>query len=388
MREVLDVFVAFLRLGSTSFGGPIAHLGYFRREFVERRRWLDDSTFGECIALSQLLPGPASSQTGMLIGWLHAGPLGAFAAWIAFTLPAASLMTLAALGLPRLGAGIGWLHGLFLVAIAIVASALVAMRTALAPDTPRIAIALGVFALVLAVPLPATTPLTLALAAIAGLIAPRTMHAAPPRLDLRLRPQTGLIALALFIAAFIALGVWAEGGSQDAILANTLFRVGSLVFGGGHVVLPLLQTQVVATGIAPAHAVVAGYALAQAMPGPLFTIASYVGASAFGGSLGVAGAFVATVAIFAPSFFLIAASVPFYTQLASNANVRAALCGVNAGVVGLLAAAFVSPLWLESIRTPRDGVVALVAFAGIQYAKVPAGVMVVLGLIYGLLMER
>ena len=389
MGKVLDVFLTFLRLGCTSFGGPVAHLAYFQREFVERRRWLDDAAFGECVALSQLLPGPASSQTGMLLGWLRAGPAGAIGAWIGFTLPSAVLMTAFALVLPHANVNAGWLHGLLLVAVAVVAAAIVSLRASLAPDLGRSLLAIAVLALVLlAPPHPIVTPLAIAGAAIVGLYLPGTRATSSPQLDLHVSRSAGIVAWVLLLIAFVALGVWATTGSHLAILTNTLFRIGSLVFGGGHVVLPLLQTQAVAAGIVDSRTTLTGYAAAQAMPGPLFTIASYVGASAWGSSLGIAGAIAGTIAIFAPSFFLLTGVAPFYRLLASNERFRAALAGANAGVVGLLAAAFVNPIFVTSVRTPLDGAAALVAFVIIQYAKVPVWVMVVLAALFGYVVER
>ncbi len=389
MGKVLDVFLTFLRLGCTSFGGPVAHLAYFQREFVERRRWLDDAAFGECVALSQLLPGPASSQTGMLLGWLRAGPAGAIGAWIGFTLPSAVLMTAFALVLPHANVNAGWLHGLLLVAVAVVAAAIVSLRASLAPDLGRSLLAIAVLALVLlAPPHPIVTPLAIAGAAIVGLYLPGTRATSSPQLDLHVSRSAGIVAWVLLLIAFVALGVWATTGSHLAILTNTLFRIGSLVFGGGHVVLPLLQTQAVAAGIVDSRTTLTGYAAAQAMPGPLFTIASYVGASAWGSSLGIAGAIAGTIAIFAPSFFLLTGVAPFYRLLASNERFRAVLAGANAGVVGLLAAAFVNPIFVTSVRTPLDGAAALVAFVIIQYAKVPVWVMVVLAALFGYVVER
>ncbi len=388
MRKVLGVFLTFLRLGCTSFGGPVAHLSYFQREFVERRHWLDDTAFGECVALTQLLPGPASSQTGMLLGWLRAGPAGAVAAWIGFTLPSAVLMTLFALAVPHAGVRAGWLHGLLLVAVAVVASALVALRRSLAPDLARSLLAVAVLLLMLVVPFPNVAPLAIAAAALVGLVLPGAHQHAQPQLDLHVSRRTGIVSLVLFALAFVALGIWSASGSHIAVLANTLFRIGSLVFGGGHVVLPLLQTQAVAAGIVDSPTILAGYAAAQAMPGPLFTIASYVGASAWHSSLGVIGALIGTLAIFTPSFFLLAGIAPFYRQLAASAHFRAALAGANAGVVGLLAAAFVSPIFSGTVRTPLDGIAALVAFAAIQYAKFPTWSLVILAALFGYVVER
>ena len=325
----------------------------------------------------------------MLLGWLRAGPAGAIGAWIGFTLPSAVLMTAFALVLPHANVNAGWLHGLLLVAVAVVAAAIVSLRASLAPDLGRSLLAIAVLALVLlAPPHPIVTPLAIAGAAIVGLYLPGTRATSSPQLDLHVSRSAGIVAWVLLLIAFVALGVWATTGSHLAILTNTLFRIGSLVFGGGHVVLPLLQTQAVAAGIVDSRTTLTGYAAAQAMPGPLFTIASYVGASAWGSSLGIAGAIAGTIAIFAPSFFLLTGVAPFYRLLASNERFRAVLAGANAGVVGLLAAAFVNPIFVTSVRTPLDGAAALVAFVIIQYAKVPVWVMVVLAALFGYVVER
>ncbi len=386
MTTLLKVFLTFLRLGCTSFGGPVAHLAYFHREFVDRRRLLDDAAFGECIALTQLLPGPSSSQTGMLIGWIEAGPLGALAAWVGFTLPSALLMTAFALALPRIDPHAGWLHGLLLVATAVVASAIVTMRATLAPDWSRLLVAAGVFALVLAVRVPAITPIAIGAAAALGAIALYgRIPTAQARLDLHVSRRAGAAILILFAAAFVALAVWAASGDRVGMLAATLFRVGSLVFGGGHVVLPLLQTQVASAQIVSARSLLAGYAAAQAMPGPLFTIASYVGARAYDAAFGPYGALVGTVAIFAPSFFLLAGIAPFYRALAANERVRAALAGANAGVIGLLAAALVTPIWSSAVHSPRDIAFVVAAFIALHLAKVPAWAVVLLGALAGLI---
>ncbi len=389
MRRLVDVFVTFLRLGCTSFGGPVAHLGYFEREFVAHRKWLDHETLAECIAVSQLLPGPSSSQTGMLIGWLRAGAPGAVAAWIGFTLPSAALMTAFALALPRANPHAGWLHGLLLVATAVVASAIATMRSSLAPDLLRVALAVAIAALVWLVPIPVITPIAIAAAAIFGaVVLYGRVKTSQPKLDLHVGTRTGIAAWVALALAFVVLGVWAASGSDAGIVTAALFRIGSLVFGGGHVVLPLLESQMAATGIVRSSSILAGYAAAQAMPGPLFSISSYVGASAFRGSLGLPGAVLGTIAIFAPSFFLLTGIAPFYRRLAGNERFRAALAGANAGVIGLLAAAFVNPIFASAVRTWMDGIVALVAFVIIHYVRVPAWIVVILGAIAGFLLER
>jgi chromate transporter len=325
----------------------------------------------------------------MLIGWLRAGPLGALVAWLGFTLPSAVIMASIALLLPSVTLAAGWMHGLLLVAAAAVASAILTMREKLAPDLIRLAIAAGVFVLVTFVPIGAIDPLAIAAAAIVGtlFVDPRIVSA-NTTLDLGVSKRTGAIALALLAAVFVLLELWSATGSHAGMLANTVFRTGALVFGGGHVVLPLLETQVAQAGIVDSQTVVAGYAAAQAMPGPLFTIASYVGASAFGRTLGWGGALLGTVSIFAPSFFLLTGIAPFYRALGDNRRFRSALAGANAGVIGLLASAFVHPIWTTAVRSWIDVAVVAVAFAALHFGKVPAWAIVLLGACAGFLLER
>ena len=389
-RSPVEILAVFLRLGCLSFGGPVAHLAYFREEFVARRRWLDDGTFGECVALTQLLPGPGSSQTGMLIGWLAGGPLGAVAAWIGFTTPSAIAMATIAVALPHGSTTTGWLHGLLLVATAVVASALVTMRAALAPDWRRMLIALAVFALVLLAPGPVIAPVGIGAAALAGFVALHgRVKTDDPKLDLKISRRAGAAVLLLFIAALLAAALIARATQAPAaILFDTLFRVGSLVFGGGHVVLPLLQSQVASAGIVDQGTILAGYAAAQAMPGPLFTISSYVGRAAYDGTLGAAGALIGTLAIFSPSFFLLPGVAPFYRALASNDRFRSALAGANAGVVGLLGAAFVTPIWTTAVHTVVDGVAVFIAFLALYVCRVPPWVVVLAGAGVGTYLAR
>ena len=390
MARPLEVLAAFLRLGCTSFGGPVAHLAYFRTEFVERRRWLDDATFGECVALTQLLPGPGSSQTGMLIGWLAAGPLGALCAWIGFTLPSATIMTFIALAAGTSLTGAGWLHALLLVATGVVASAIVTMRSSLAPDTLRLSIAIAVLALVLVWRSPAAAPLSILFsAAIGAFWLHGQIAATPPKLDLGVSRRSGAVILVLFICTLIALEIAARlTRSHPIVLFDLLFRVGSLVFGGGHVVLPLLQTQAAAAGIVTSRAILEGYAAAQAMPGPLFTISSFVGAASYSGSLGICGALLATIAIFAPSFALLGGVAPFYRALAESERFRAALAGANAGVTGLLAGAFVDPIWTSAIHNVLDVCFAGATFFAVHVLKVPAWIVVVAAALAGVLLFR
>lgn len=385
---MLEAFLAFFRLGCISFGGPAAHLGYFRDEFVRRREWLTESQFAQCIAITQLLPGPGSSQTGMLIGLIRAGWPGAVGAWIGFTLPSAVLMTAFAY-VPSPAAGSGWLHGLLLVAVAVVAQAVATMARVLAPDAARLALAFGTLAIVLAAPHAVTAPLAIGGCALAGMLLRGAKHTAAEPLSLPVTRTGALAAMACFLVLLAGLGVAAQlTHSREALLAARFYDVGSLVFGGGHVVLPLLQSQVVSAGIASPKSLVAGYAAAQAVPGPLFTLSSYIGAIAFDGALAIRGAAIATAAIFLPSFLLIAGVSPFYAALAANERFARALAGANAAVVGLLASAFVTPIWTNAIHSYVDVAFAAAAFAALSIFRAPAWLVVALGAAAGLAIFR
>jgi chromate transporter len=387
-RSPLALLGIFLRLGCTSFGGPVAHLAYVREAFVRKRGWLDDALFAECIAFTQLLPGPGSSQTAMLIGWIAGGPLGLVAAWIGFTAPSAIAMAALALAGERIEAR-GAEHALLLVAVAVVAEAVVTMRVALAPDAARFGIALAAILFLLLAPWTAAPLIAIAAgAAIGATLLRGRIPVAQPRLDLGISRRTGAIALVLFAACFAVLGLLATSThAPAAILAGDLFRIVSLVFGGGHIVLPLMQHQLVAAGVVDQRSILAGYALAQAMPGPLFTIASYVGGVAFNGTLGWYGALLGTVAIFAPSFFLVVGIAPFYRSIARNERARSALAGVNAAVVGLLAAALVEPIGSTAIRSWLDAGCAVAAFVLLRF-RVPPIALVIAGLVAGFTFAR
>lgn len=369
---MFEIFLAFLRLGCISFGGPAAHLGYFREEFVRKRNWLTESEFAQCIAIAQVLPGPASSQTGMLVGLIRAGWPGLFAAWSAFTLPSAVLMAAFASYEPHALAGAGWLRGLLVAAVAVVANAIVMMRRSLIPSAAHLALTFATAAALLALPYPATPPIAIALCALAALALPAPQATSAKALDLHIGKRTAVLTFCVFLALVFGLP-YAAGvtHARELTLAARLFDTGSLVFGGGHVVLPLLQSQVVAAGIAPAQRLITGYAAAQAVPGPLFTLSSYIGTIAYGGALGAEGAIIATVAIFAPSFFLIAAAAPFYSHLARSGRFARALGGANASVLGLLAAAFVSPIWTNAVHSILDAVLAACAFAALTALRWP-----------------
>lgn len=386
---MLEVLLAFARLGCYSFGGPAAHLGYFRREFVLRREWLSEEQFAQCIALTQLLPGPASSQTGMLIGLLRARWPGAIAAWIGFTAPSAALMTAFAFVAPRGFSHAGWLHALLVVAVAVVLQAILAMRSALITGPVQLLFAFVTLAAMLRAPYSATPPLAIAICAALGALLIRARAKEVEPLELGVSRRAAMAALGVFTALLFVLPLCARIFQSKAIsLAARLYDVGSLVFGGGHVVLPMLQSQVVAHGIANPQQIIAGYAAAQAVPGPLFTLSSYVGAIAYAGSLGIAGAAIATVAIFLPSFFLIAGVAPFYAMLSANRRFSSAIAGANGSVVGLLAAAFVSPIWTNAMHTAGDGVFAALAFAALVLLRWPPGIVVALAALAGVVLFR
>jgi chromate transporter len=354
VREVLAVA---LRLGLTSFGGPVAHIGYFRDEYVLRRRWLDEAAFSELVAVTSLLPGPSSSQLGIAIGTLRAGRLGGLAAWLGFTLPSAVAMTVLALAVGAADvAGAGWVHGLELVAVPVVVLALRGMRRALAPDSTRIAVAVAAGAVALAWSTFAGQAAAIALGALVGAVLLRG-QSLPPALTIRFpgsRPFA-VACLCVFTALLIGLPRLAdhdEGGI--AALADAMVRSGSLVFGGGHVVLPLLDQAVVTPGWVGEQDFLAGYGLAQAMPGPLFTFSAYLGAIREPSPNGVAGAGIAVGAIFLPSFLLLGGLLPFWSSVRRHATVQAALGGVGAAVVGVLAAALWDPVLTSAVDGAGD----------------------------------
>jgi chromate transporter len=367
------VFLAFLRLGTTSFGGPIAHIGYFREEFVARRKWVDETTYAHIVALCQFLPGPASSQVGIVLGLTRAGALGAVAAWLGFTLPSAIVMTVFAYGLnvvPGI-AGSPWIHGLLVAAVAVVASATLGMAKSLCPDRPRQTIAiLSATVILLGSQAPAIQVLAIVLGAIYGWRFLRSVVTTSPQpLPIRLSTGVAAVCATLLVLGLVATPFVAQSGGPISVFAR-FFTVGSLVFGGGHVVLPLLQAQVVPAGWVSDSGFIAGYGAAQAVPGPLFTFAAYLGAVMHGPVHGVSGAALALIAIFLPSFLLIGAILPFWNRLQSSPAVIAALAGVNAVVVGLLTAALYQPIWVTAIRSSSDLALALAAFLLLQVWKV------------------
>jgi chromate transporter len=383
-----EVFGAFLRLGLTSFGGPIAHLGYFREEFVVRRQWLDEKAYADLVALCQFLPGPASSQTGFSIGLMRAGYAGAFAAWIAFTLPSAIALVLFAYGAKALSgpAGTGLLHGLRLVAVAIVAQAVWGMARSLCPDRERASIAAVAAVLILF----STTSIAqigaIALGGVAGLWLCRDgAPVAPGHMAIPVSRSAGLVALTLF---FILLAgppiLHGLALAQGAAVFEAFYRSGALVFGGGHVVLPLLRDAFVGSGWISDDAFLAGYGAAQAVPGPLFTFAAYLGTVINASPNGVAGAALGLVGIFLPGILILLGTLPFWNTFRQRSDAQAVMRGVNAAVVGILAAALYNPLWTNSVNSSRDFAVALVGFILLTVWRAPPLVVVVFGALAGM----
>ncbi len=380
--SVATVFLAFLQLGLTSFGGPVAHLGYFRAAFVERRRWIGEAAYADLVALCQFLPGPASSQVGIGIGLAKAGLPGALAAWTAFTLPSAALLVAFGYGVVTFQEAIpaGVLHGLKVVAVAVVAQAVWGMARSLCPDAPRATLAVLAACAVLALPSAATQVAVICAGGLAGLLTLKGAAEAPPAsLDIPVGKGLAVGALVLFFFLLVALPLWAAGSpSQTLALVDSFYRAGSLVFGGGHVVLPLLQSEVVPPGWLGDDAFLAGYGAAQAVPGPLFTFAAYLGTVMGTAPNGWLGALVCLLAIFAPSFLLVIGALPFWDSLRRQPLVRRALTGVNAAVVGLLLAALYDPVWTSAILAPADVILALAAFMLLVFWKLPPWLVVVL----------
>jgi len=389
---VLEVFKAFLVLGLTSFGGPIAHIGYFREEFVVRRRWLEDRVYADLVALCQFTPGPASSKVGMGIGLAKAGLPGAIAAWVGFTAPSAIALLLFAYGVHAFADTLeaGWLHGLKVVAVAVVAQAVWGMAKNLCPDAQRFTLAVVVAVIAMFWPTSVGQIAAIGLGAVVG-----CMFLGGKRDDahVEMRISLGKGAGALCLVAFFALLLGLPAASamyshHGLALFDSFYRSGSLVFGGGHVVLPLLQSEVVPPGWVSDDAFLAGYGAAQAVPGPLFTFAAYLGAMMGPEPTGWQGALLCTVAIFLPAFLLTIGVLPFWNDLRRIALVRSALVGVNAAVVGLLLAALYHPVWTSAIKGPADFVLGLAAFAALVFWKVPPWLVVILSAIAGWGLQR
>lgn len=390
-----EVFIVFLRLGLTSFGGPVAHLGYFRTEFVHRRRWLSDDAYADVVALCQFLPGPASSQVGMAIGLQRAGFAGMLAAWVAFTLPSAVLLFGFATA-TALVAGLtdaGWVQGLKAAAVAVVAVAVLGMARTLAPDRKRATLAAAAAVAALLAPDAALQVVIIAVAGIAGLLwLRRSDVAAPVDSDGAFTVHVPRTITAACLAAYglllaglpLIAGLTGDGALR---LFAIFFRAGALVFGGGHVVLPLLEAPTVPTGLVGHDDFLAGYAAAQAVPGPLFTFAAFLGAVNTGTPSGVVGAAIALIAIFLPGALLLAGALPFWLSIRRASRARRAMAGINAGVVGLLAAALYDPVFTEGVTSPLSLAIAIAAFAGLaKWAAPPWAVVLGAGVLGGLLL--
>ena len=379
---VREVFWAFLVLGVTSFGGPVAHLGYFREAFVKRRQWLGDRAFADLVALCQFLPGPASSQVGMAIGLHRAGFGGLLAAWTAFTLPSAVLLVGFAYGVTAVGssASAGSLQGLKAAAVAVVAHAVLSMARTLTPDARRATIAVAAMVGVLLVPGIAVQVVAIALAGVAGVLwlAPAASEPDAGSFTVRVPRWVAIGSLTAFFALLIGLPVLAATLDDPTLgLFDIFYRAGALVFGGGHVVLPLLQAETVATGLIGHDAFLAGYGAAQAVPGPLFSFAAFLGAVTTTPPSGVLGAAIALVAIFLPATLLVVGTLPFWERLRHAPLAQRALMGVNAGVVGILAAALYNPVFTQGVTSPMSLAIAAAAFVALNSWKAPAWAVVI-----------
>lgn len=377
--RIKEVFYAFLFLGLTSFGGPVAHLGYFRTEFVERRKWLTEQAYADLVALCQFLPGPASSQVGFALGLMRAGPWGAAMAWLAFTLPSAIVLVLFAFGAAVLDGPIasGIIHGLKVVAVAIVAHAVWGMARNLCPDKTRTGIALVAVFAVVVVSGPLGQVSAIVLGGVAGLLLCRSAVAitASESLHFPVSRRAGTVALGLFAVLLLLLPLLA-GGALWLAITDAFYRSGALVFGGGHVVLPLLEAEVVQSGWITADEFLAGYGAAQAVPGPLFTFAAYLGAL-LPGINGIVGALLALIAIFVPGFLLLVGVLPFWNQFRQWQSAQALMRGANAAVVGILGAALYQPVWTSAIIGTYEFALALAGFLLLTVWKLPAWLVVI-----------
>ncbi|MGE6752913.1 chromate transporter [Rossellomorea sp. NPDC071047] len=385
LKSLIEILFISTRLGLTSFGGPVAHLGYFHEEYVRRRKWMDEKSYADLVALCQFLPGPASSQVGMGIGIMRAGVLGGIVSFLGFTLPSVVALILFAIILQGLDvADAGWIHGLKIVAVAVVAHAILGMAKKLTPDLKRKAIALFALVVILLWQTAFSQIGIILLSAFIGfLLFKQHKPDDEARIDFPISRRFALICLVIFFGLLFLLPFLRELTSLEWIaLFDSFYRSGSLVFGGGHVVLPLLEREFVPTGWLTEEAFLAGYGAAQAVPGPLFTFAAYIGAVINGWQ----GGLLATFAIFLPAFLLILGTLPFWDSLRRNPKIKGALMGVNAAVVGILIAAFYHPLWTSSILAPMDFAFAAVLFSMLVFWKLPPWIVVVTGAVGGLVM--
>lgn len=381
-KSLLEILLVSTRLGLTSFGGPTAHLGYFHEEYVRRRKWMDEKSYADLVALAQFLPGPASSQVGIGIGVMRAGVLGGIVSFLGFTLPSVIALILFALLLTGFDIGnAGWIHGLKIVAVAVVAHAILSMAKNLTPDLRRKAIALFALISTLIWQTAFTQVGLILIAALFGFLLYK-QHEKDEEVSTRfpITKRVSAICLLLFFGLLIFLPIIREmTGSYWVAMFDSFYRSGSLVFGGGHVVLPLLEQEFVPTGWLSEESFLAGYGATQAVPGPLFTFAAYLGAVMKGWQ----GGLIATIAVFLPAFLLILGALPFWDSLRNNPNIKGAIMGVNAAVVGILISALYHPIWTSSILTPIDFALASILFSMLVYWKLPPWIVVVSGAIGG-----
>jgi chromate transporter len=380
VKHTFQVFLVALRLGLISFGGPIAHIGYFREEYVARRKWLDERSYLDVVALCQFLPGPASSQVGIIVGMMRAGLPGGLAAWLGFTLPSAVALTLFALGVAAWDVGdAGWLRGLKIAAVVVVAQAVWSMSRSFAPDKWRATIAVVAAVAALVYPTAWTQLLIIAAAGIIGWrwLKPEVSAGQPAGLSAGIPRWLAIASLAAFALLLAALPLLRQVHPAHWLaMFDSFFRSGALVFGGGHVVLPLLQAEVVPPGWIDQPGFLAGYGAAQAVPGPLFTFSAYLGAASGPSPNGVGGAALALAAIFLPAFLLVVGVLPFWDALRTRPGFQSALLGINAGVVGILLAALYNPVWTGAVKTPADVALAAAALALLTLWRAPPWVVV------------
>ncbi|MBP2239695.1 chromate transporter [Cytobacillus eiseniae] len=381
-HTLLEILLVSTRLGFSSFGGPVAHLGYFHEEYIRRRKWMDEKSYADLVALCQFLPGPASSQVGIGIGVMRAGVLGGIVSFIGFTLPSVIALIFFALLLQGFDIGdAGWIHGLKLVAVAVVGHAIIGMSQKLTPDLNRKAIALFALVCTLFWPSVFTQVGVILFAALIGFILFKEKeNSIESQMYFPISRKVGIVCLTLFFGLLVCLPILREITSLSWIaMFDSFYRSGSLVFGGGHVVLPLLEREFVPTGWVSDRAFLTGYGAAQAVPGPLFTFAAYLGTV----MNGWIGGLLATVAIFLPAFLLILGALPFWDTIRKNNKMKGALSGVNAAVVGILISAFYDPIWTSSILSSIDFAIAAILFSMLVFWKLPPWIIVLSGALFG-----
>lgn len=386
LQNLLQILVVSTKLGFTSFGGPIAHLGYFHEQYVQKRKWLDEKSYAELIALTQFLPGPASSQVGIGIGMIRGGLLGGILSFIGFTLPSSVALMVLALFVSNFHLGdAGWIHGLKITAVAVVAHAIISMARTLTPDLKRKAVALIALVISLICQVPFSQVMIIIVFAFVGFLLFRDEQPmSESQFIFPVSRSIGSISLLLFFALLIVLPILSAFFSSSwMIMFDIFYRSGALVFGGGHVVLPLLERELIPIGLISEEAFLAGYGAAQAVPGPLFTFASYIGAVIAGWQ----GGLIATVAIFLPAFLLVVGVLPFWEKIRHYKKIRGALMAVNAAVVGILISAFYHPIWTSSILSPYDFAFAAILYSMLTFWKLPPWLIVLIGAYGGLLLK-